>query len=176
MRRTHEFPAFNYDYDGRPETRIGKYGCDPLLEALVRTHPELIPPELVVVLRDDPHPWRQRYVEEIQDQRREARLSRNRRHRPDREATGDLRPGGAQSEPEADASGSELEAGRDERAIMAKLDEQRAAEDEAAAKEAEEAEAARKAADEAAAKQAKATRPAAKARAKETGYQAEANG
>jgi hypothetical protein len=33
---------YNYDYDGRPSV-----GCDPLLEALLREHPQLAPQELL---------------------------------------------------------------------------------------------------------------------------------
>jgi len=36
------------DIDGRPPT--GSYGDDPLLAALIRAHPELIPQELIVNL------------------------------------------------------------------------------------------------------------------------------
>lgn len=35
----------DHDYDGRPP--VGHWGDDPLLEALCRAHPELIPLELV---------------------------------------------------------------------------------------------------------------------------------
>ena len=38
-------PNYDHDFDGRPPT--GAYGDDPLLAALMREHPELIPAELV---------------------------------------------------------------------------------------------------------------------------------
>ena len=36
---------YDHDYDGRPP--VGWYNDDPLLELLIRWHPELIPPELI---------------------------------------------------------------------------------------------------------------------------------
>ena len=42
----------SYDkHDGRP--KVGWYDDDPLLDALVRAHPELIPLELLVRLQAD---------------------------------------------------------------------------------------------------------------------------
>jgi len=38
-------PNYDHDYDGRPP--VGWHDDDPLLEALIRLHPELIPPELI---------------------------------------------------------------------------------------------------------------------------------
>ena len=38
-------PSYDRDVDGRPPVLHGGY--DPLLEALIREHPELIPAELV---------------------------------------------------------------------------------------------------------------------------------
>ena len=35
---------YNYDYDGRPSTEWG--GGDPLLDALMREHPELAPTDV----------------------------------------------------------------------------------------------------------------------------------
>jgi len=35
----------DHDYDGRPP--VGWYDDDPLLDALIRAHPEIIPPELI---------------------------------------------------------------------------------------------------------------------------------
>jgi hypothetical protein len=37
-------PNYDHDYDGRPP--VGYWDDDPLLEALIREHPELIPKEL----------------------------------------------------------------------------------------------------------------------------------
>jgi len=42
---TAHLPNHDHDYDGRPP--VGMYGDDPMLEALIRQHPELIPPELI---------------------------------------------------------------------------------------------------------------------------------
>ena len=38
-------PNYDHDYDGRPP--VGHWNDDPLLEALIRLHPELIPQELI---------------------------------------------------------------------------------------------------------------------------------
>ena len=38
-------PNYDHDYDGRPP--VGWHDDDPLLDALIRAHPELIPPELI---------------------------------------------------------------------------------------------------------------------------------
>jgi len=49
---TAHLPNHDHDYDGRPP--VGWYDDDPLLDALVREHPELIPPELVAKLQARP--------------------------------------------------------------------------------------------------------------------------
>lgn len=41
-------PYYDHDYDGRPRTDWNGY--DPLLDALIREHPEMIPPQLVAKL------------------------------------------------------------------------------------------------------------------------------
>jgi len=42
---TAHLPNYDHDFDGRPP--VGWYDTDPLLDALVREHPEMIPPELI---------------------------------------------------------------------------------------------------------------------------------
>jgi hypothetical protein len=49
---TAHLPNHDHDYDGRPP--VGWDDYDPLLEALVRAHPELIPPQLVDRLASRP--------------------------------------------------------------------------------------------------------------------------
>ena len=43
--RQREYTSRDSDHDGRPP--VGKWGHDPLLERLIRYHPELIPEGLV---------------------------------------------------------------------------------------------------------------------------------
>jgi len=42
---TAHLPNHDYDHDGRPP--VGHWDDDPLLERLIRWHPEFIPPELI---------------------------------------------------------------------------------------------------------------------------------
>jgi hypothetical protein len=44
-------PNYDHDYDGRPP--VGWHDDDPLLERLIRFHPEMIPAELAAKIKAD---------------------------------------------------------------------------------------------------------------------------
>jgi hypothetical protein len=48
-------PNYDHDFDGRPP--VGHGDDDPMLDALIRAHPELISADLVASLRGDAPRW-----------------------------------------------------------------------------------------------------------------------